>query len=217
MDMASAEWIAFVMTGLGTLFLLGEIMVNTRGIFAILGIGFITVFFTVALDTSSFILMLIIYFAGIVLIIIDGKLLNDGTLGTLGAAGMLTSVAIAAPTFGSGLFAVAGVLVGGISSILFLKVFKRREMWTKITLRDRLTKEAGYNTMTEEYSALLDHTGITLNDLRPVGTVKIAGKDYSAVSNGQWIPADTQIKVVQVDGTGLKVEPIQQHQNTSDD
>ncbi|WP_217586720.1 NfeD family protein [Lentibacillus saliphilus] len=208
MNMLTSEWIALVMTGLGTLFLIGEILVNARGIFAILGIGFMTVYFTVALETSSLILMLIIYFSGILLIVIDGKLLNDGTLGVIGAACMLTSVAIAAPTFGSGLYAIAGVLIGGLSSLIFLKVFKRRDMWTKITLMDRLTGDAGYNTMTDEYGALLHKTGITLSDLRPVGTVRIEHKDYSAVSTGQWISKDTHVKVIQVDGTGLKVVPL---------
>ncbi|MGY0692906.1 NfeD family protein [Virgibacillus sp. FSP13] len=208
MDIFSSDWIGFVITGLGTLFLIGEILVNMRGFFGILGIGFIVVYFSAYLDTSLFIIMLIIYFIGLLLIIIDGKLLNDGTLATLGLASMLTSVALAAPSLSVGLYAVIGVLVGGFSSLLFLKVFKHRDMWTKITLRDRLTKEAGYNTMNEEYENLLNQQGITLNDLRPVGTVRINNKNYSAISNGQWIPRGSTVRVVEVDGTRILVEII---------
>ncbi|MFZ3578621.1 hypothetical protein [Virgibacillus sp. DJP39] len=135
MDIFSSDWIGFVITGLGTLFLLGEVWVNMRGFFALLGIGFITVYFSVYLETGSFIIMLIIYFVGLLLIILDGKLINDGTLATLGLGCMLTSVAISAPTLVIGLYAVIGVLVGGFSSLLFLKVFKHRDLWTKLTLR----------------------------------------------------------------------------------
>src|SRR5690625_5284339 len=124
MDIFDLQWIAVVITGLGTLFLIGEVLVNARGLFALLGIGFITVYFTAYVETGSFILMLIIYFAGLLLIVIDGKLLNDGTLATLGLASMLISVALAAPDLTSGLYAVLGVLVGGAASFLFLKVFK---------------------------------------------------------------------------------------------
>ncbi|WP_010097010.1 NfeD family protein [Ornithinibacillus scapharcae] len=207
MEIFSQEWIALVITGLGTLFLLGEVLVNMRGIFALLGIGFITVYFTVYLETNSLILMLAIYFIGILLIIIDGKVLNDGTLATIGAASMLAAVALPAPNIAAGLYAVLGVLLGGGLSLLFLKVFKRREMWNKITLKDQLTSEAGYNSLNDEYRALLNQEGITLNDMRPVGTIRVGTRDYSAVSNGQWIPKGTEITITQVDGTKILVEP----------
>ena len=208
MDIFDLQWIGFVITFLATLFLIGEVLVNMRGFFGLLGIGFITVYFAAYVGSSSFILMLIIYFVGLLLIIIDGKLLNDGTLATIGLASMLTSVALAADNLTSGLYAVLGVLLGTGASFFFSKVFKRREMWTKLALKDQLTKEAGYNSMNMEYEQLVGKEGITLNDLRPVGTVKINKKDYSAVSDGQWIPKNSKVKVTQVDGTRILVEKI---------
>ncbi|OZU89956.1 hypothetical protein CIL03_02100 [Virgibacillus indicus] len=208
MELFNYDWIGFVITGFATLFLIGEVLVNARGLFALLGIGFITVYFGVYMETGSFILMLIIYFTGLLLIIVDGKLLNDGTLAVLGTASMLTSVALAAPNLTAGLYAVIGVLIGGAASFFFLKVFKRRNMWTKITLKDQLTKEAGYNSMNMDYEQLLNQEAVTLNDLRPVGTISINNKDYSAVSNGQWIPKNSKVRIVQVDGTKILVEKV---------
>lgn len=202
------EWIGFVITFLGTLFLIGEVLVNMRGLFALLGIGFITVYFGAYAGTESVILMIIIYFVGLVLIIIDGKIVNDGTLATIGIVTMLTAVGIAAPNISSAIFAIIGVLLGVGCSFFFLKVFKRRDMWTKIALKDQLTKEAGYNSMNMEYEALVEKAGITLNDLRPVGTVRINGKDYSAISDGKWIKKDSEVRVVKVDGTKIQVEEI---------
>ena len=208
MDIFSSDWIGLVITGLGTLFLIGEILVNMRGLFGILGIGFMVVYFSAYLDSGTFVIMLIIYFAGLLLIVIDGKLLNDGTLATLGIASMLTSVAIAAPNLYAGLYAIIGVLFGAGGSFFFLKVFKQRNMWGKLALTDRLTKEAGYSSMNKEYESLVGQEGITLNVLRPVGTIRINNKDYSAVSNAQWIEKGTLIKVVQVDGTKILVKKI---------
>ncbi|TQS74557.1 nodulation protein NfeD [Ornithinibacillus gellani] len=208
MEIFSHDWIGLLITGFATMFLIGEILVNMRGLFALLGIGFITVYFSVYLETGSLMLMLIIYFIGLLLIIIDGKLLNDGTLATLGVASMFIAVALPAPSFVAGMYGVLGVLLGGAGSLLFLKVFKRREMWTKIALTDQLSTEAGYNSLSEEYAALINQTGETLNDFRPVGTLRINNKDYSAVSNGQWIPKHTKVKVVQVDGTKIMVEEL---------
>lgn len=208
MDFLTLDWIPLLITGLGTLFLIGEILVNMRGLFGLLGIGFIVIYFSVNLDPSSFIIMLIIFFTGLLLIIIDGKLINDGTLATLGTAGMLIAVAIAAPNVTAGLYAVLGVLIGGGSSFIFPKVFKKRNMWNKLALTDRLTKEAGYSSMNETYESLIGQEGITMNVLRPVGTIKIDNQEYSAVSNAQWLEKNTPIKVIEVDGTKILVEKI---------
>src|SRR5690625_6924427 len=71
---------------------------------------------------------------------------------------MILSVIIAAPNFFAGIYAVLGVLVGGALSFTFLKIFKRRNMWSKIALKDRLTKEAGYSSLNEEYEKLVGKT-----------------------------------------------------------
>lgn len=203
------EWIGLIITGFATLFLIGEVLVNMRGVFALLGIGFITVYFGAYVEANSIIIMLIIYFIGLLLIIIDGKLLNDGTLATIGLASMLTAVVLPAPSFTSGLYAVLGVLLGGGASFFFLKVFKRREMWNKITLKDQLTKEAGYNSLNVSYEQLVDKEGLTLTDLRPVGTIRVDHKNYSAISNGQWISKNTKVRIIKVDGTKILVETVE--------
>lgn len=206
MGILELEWIGVLITGLGTLFLFGEILVNARGIFGLLGVGFMTVYFTVYMEPNSLLLIISIYIIGLLLIVIDGKVVNDGTLATLGAASMLLAVGLAADSLVAGLYAVIGVIIGGAASFLFLKAFKQRDMWSKLTLRDQLTKELGYISMNTEYEQLIGQKGVTLNDLRPVGTVRIDSQDYSAVSNGQWVEKDTEIEVVAVDGTKILVE-----------
>ncbi|ASF41502.1 hypothetical protein CEH05_12575 [Halobacillus halophilus] len=190
------------------MFLIGELLVNMKGIFAIIGFGFITVYFSSYLATDMFIVMMLVYFLGIILMVIDGKLINDGTLATIGAAIMVIAVGFSAPNWVAGLYSVIGVILGGAASLLFLKVFKHRKMWTKITLRDQLSSEMGYNSMKESYQFLIDKRGKALTDMRPVGTIKIEEEDYSAVSNGQWISKDDDIKVVSVDGTRILVKKI---------
>ena len=209
MAILNSDWIGFVFVGLGTLFLLGEILVNLRGIFAILGIGFITLYFyAFLLEPTTFAIMLFIYFVGLLLIIIDGKIVNDGTLATIGLASMVLSVALTAPNLFAGLYAVLGVVIGGALSFTLLKFFPRRNMWGKIALKDRLTKEAGYSSLSKEYEELLGLDGLTITDLRPVGTIRINGKDYSALSNAEWIKKDTKVKVIEVDGTKILVKRI---------
>lgn len=208
MQIFSYDWVGLFIAGFATMFLIGEVLVNMRGFFGILGLGFIIVYFSVYVEAESLILMLLMYFIGLILIIIDGKLLNDGTLSTIGAFSMILAVALPAPNFVAGVYAVLGVMIGAASSFLFLKVFKRRSMWTKITLKDQLTTEAGYISMNQAYSDLLKKEGTTITDMRPVGTIQIQGKEYSAITNGYWIPKGTPIRVVEVDGTKILVEQM---------
>lgn len=212
------NWLLLLMPGLGTLFLIGELLVRMRGLFAILGIIFMTIYFSNYLELgTSFILMIMIYFIGLLLIVLDGKVINDGTLAIIGAVIMTTVVAIAAPNLLAGLYAVCSVIIGGAASILFLKIFKnqKRELWSKMTLKDRLTTEKGYSSLNQSYLSLLGKTGVTLNDLRPVGTIRIDDEDYSAVSNGEWIPKGTEVEVVHVDGTKIQVRRVESQVNTN--
>ena len=202
-------WLTFFLIGLGTLFLIGEVLVNMRGLFALVGILLMTAYFqSQAPSLMLMLIMLAFYFIGLLLIIIDGKLVNDGTLSTIGILGMLASVAFVAPDNITRLYAIAGVLVGSILSLLLLKIFKPRPMWGKIALHDQLTKEAGYTTLNETYEALLGKEGMTETDLRPSGFVVIEGVSYSVVSTGNWIAKETQVKVVEVDGTKIQVEKL---------
>lgn len=208
MTVLSADWFGLLLTGLGTLFLIGELLVNMRGLFALLGITFMTVYFTVYLETDSFTIMIILYFLGLLLMIVDGKFINDGTLAILGVISMLIAVGLAAHNIYAGMYAVIGVIVGGGLSFSLPKFLPSRNMWSKLTLRDRLTKEAGYSSLNVEYEKLIGKQGLTITDLRPVGTIRIKEKDYSAISNGEWIPKHTKVEVVQVDGTRILVKRI---------
>lgn len=204
-----SDWIGFFIIGFGILFLFGEILVNMRGILAVLGITAIVIYFyNYTVDPTMFTLMIIIFFVSLILIVVDGKLINDGTLAILGLLGIIVSVSLAAPNLYAGLYAVIGVLVGAGASFAFLKVLPSRNMWAKITLKDRLTDEAGYSSINKGYESLVGEQGVALTDFRPVGTVEINGKQYSGVSNGQWIKKNTDIEVKQVDGTRILIEPI---------
>src|SRR5690625_2178954 len=113
MEFFTADWFGLVLTGLGTLFLIGELLVNMRGLFALLGIAFMTIYFTVYLETDSFTIMIILYFLGLLLMVVDGKLVNDGTLSILGLVSMLIAVGLGAHNIYAGFYAVIGVMVGG--------------------------------------------------------------------------------------------------------
>src|SRR5699024_4958775 len=136
------------------------------------------------------------------------EFINDGTLAGIGVLLMIISVGVSSPNWIVGLYAIIGVVIGAVSSLVWLKVLPKRKMWTKIALLDQLTDEQGYSSVNVEQQKLIGKAGITLSNLRPVGTIKIDENNYSAISNGYWIEKGTNIIVRQVDGTRILVDTL---------
>ncbi|MGP4072492.1 NfeD family protein [Piscibacillus sp. B03] len=198
-----------IVTFLAMFFMLGELLVKLKGLGMILGAGFITFYFMSQSPTYNVWIMAFVFIIGLMLVVIDGKWLNDGTFGVVGLVLVLLSVAFAATSFTHALYSVAGVLLGSFSSLFLMKVLPRRDMWSKVTLLDQLTSEEGYNSLNETYKDLLHKEAITVTVLRPSGTIKLKDKEYSAVSNSKWIEQGKKVKVVTVDGTKIEVEEIE--------
>ncbi|HET7628450.1 MAG TPA: NfeD family protein [Bacillales bacterium] len=198
--------IGFFVIFFSSLLLFGEMLVKTRGIFALIGIGLMAVYFSYFVNDENVYLLSFLYVAGLLTIIIDAKLLNHGIVALFGVVMMMAAVAIPAPSVLYGVLAAIALLVGMSGSFVFLKVFRPRAIWGKLTLKDRLTSEAGYNSINEEYRTLIGRTGMTETPFRPSGTVKIEGKSYSAVSEGKWLQSDMPVLVTAVDGTRIVVQ-----------
>ena len=125
---------------------------------------------------------------------------------------MIIGLAVPSPSFVYGALVSMALVLGGFSSFLFLKVFPSRNMWSKMTLQDRLTGDLGYNSINEEYKRLIGKKGKTLSSFRPTGSLEIDGKQYSATSGGQWLEANVSVVVISVDGTRILVKRIEEEE-----
>ena len=104
------------------------------------------------------------------------------------------------------------ILAGGIAvaAVLFAVLGKRlpkSRFLAGVTLKDRSTRERGYSAQ-EDKSEYVGRRGRTITILRPSGTVRIGRERVDAVSHGDFIDKDTDIRVVQVEGTRVIVEPV---------
>lgn len=205
MELLNISSVGFIVVFLGTLFLFGELLVKAKGIFVILGTAIMTVYFVHHLSSGVGVWVLLLYIIGLMLILIDGKIVNDGTIAIIGIILMILGLAIPSPGFIYGALVSMGLIVGAAASFLFLKIFPKRNMWSKMTLKERLTSEAGYNSINETYIELVGKKGRTLTPFRPIGTIEIEGKQYSATSERQWLEANEEVKVISVDGTRILV------------
>lgn len=198
--------IGFFVIAAASMLLFGEMIVKVRGIFAFIGIGLMAVYFSYFLQPQSFITLGLLYAVGLLIIILDAKIMNHGFVALIGIVMMIVALAIPAPSTLYAVLVSMGLIIGLGLSFFFLKVFPSRTLWSRLALRDRLTSELGYNSMNENYRSLIGQRGTTLTPFHPSGTVNIGNKSYSAISEGKWLKENSEVVVTSVDGTRIVVE-----------
>lgn len=208
MDILVYPWVGFIVIFLAALLLFGEMLVKTKGIFAFIGGILFVLYFLFHFNHHSPVAMIVLLLAGVALIIIDGKLIANGSVAAIGIVLMMLACALPTPSFVYGVTVSVGFIIGLTGSFFFLKVFPARSYWSKLTLLDQLTSERGYNSMNAAYNDLIGRTGKTSTPFRPVGTVEIEGKTYSAITNGTWLNEGENVTVIAMDGTKIVVEQI---------
>lgn len=209
MDLLNFAFVGFVVVLLASLLFFAECLVKAKGIFGIIGVVLFGLYFSHHLPGQSPFAMLTLLFVGFLCIIIDGKLINNGSVALIGLVLMLLACALPAPTVAYGVGVAIAFLIGSGGSLLFLKVFPPRGYWFKIALMDQLTSEKGYDSINQGYKGLVGKAGKTLTPCRPVGNIEIEGNSYSAITGGTWLEPDVEVEVVSVDGTKIMIKPIQ--------
>ncbi|QOY36151.1 NfeD family protein [Anaerobacillus isosaccharinicus] len=211
MDILNIASVGFFVVFLGTLFLFGELFVKVKGLFAIIGIGIMATYFSFHITAGSGVglWVALLYICGVALIVIDGKFITDGTVALLGIFLMILGIAIPTPTVVYGFLVAMALLLGAAASLLFMKVFPSRNLWSKMTLKDRLTGDLGYNSLNDSYKDLVGKSAVTATPFRPIGTIEVDGKYFSATSDNQWLDAGAKVEVLSVDGTRIVVRKME--------
>lgn len=106
------------------------------------------------------------------------------------------------------LYILAGGLIVAIVLLYIIgKRFPKSHLFDRIMLKNRSTEEKGY-TSQEDKSEYLFQKGVAITPLRPAGTIRIGQKRVDAVSSGSYIDRDEAVRVIQVEGTRVVVEPV---------
>lgn len=150
----------------------------------------------------------LLFVAGIILMVIELFVPGWGIFGILGLISLGSAVVLAAydPAFGIMSLVVALALTG-IGLWIAVKVFGMKGVWSKLILKEEQQNESGY-VSNRDLHELVGKRGVTLTPLRPAGWVQVDGEKYDVVSEGGMIPAKTPVKVIQVEGSRIVVRRI---------
>lgn len=218
LDQTTGEQIATFLTSptvqsilltLGMAGIVLEIFFAGFGIFGIVGVGSLVLYFMGGfLAGSSGIFVLILFVAGLIFLAIEiFATPGVGIMAILGAASLFGAILLSTGSFVTAIWQILFALIVTIILVaISLKWGKTRRVWNKLILSDNTSKEAGYSSQRDEEFALLGMEGITISPMRPAGVINIAGKRIDAVAEGGYIDKDKAVIVSTVDGGRVVVK-----------
>jgi membrane-bound serine protease (ClpP class) len=155
-------------------------------------------------------LSMLVFLLGIIALVLEIFILPGfGVAGITGIILIAWGILLLAVDFTQATQALLLALVATVAVFFFgLRFFKRFNLWQRLTLGTKQYKEAGY---TAPQSDLIMHTGKTgkaVTPLRPSGIAEVFGQRLDVVTEGEFIPAGTEVEVVRVEGARIVVRAI---------
>ncbi len=208
---ATTPEISGLLLSLGVLGLLIELQ-TLHGIAGTLGILALALFFgthVYAGFSNSLVIGLAVL--GLIAILLEMHVLpGHGFAGILGMVLLFAAVVLA---FGIAFFFVAmqaisiAIVLSAITFWASTKIFPESAFFKRITLSAAQGPEY---VASGDYRAFLGRSGRASSFLRPAGVATIDGRRVDVLTEGDFVPAGTPIRVTRVEGARIFVEPVKE-------
>ena len=150
---------------------------------------------------------LFLYLVGLVLICLE-VFVPGGILGTIGfllIVGSIWTAFVRLGSIGGSYFLVGGLVLAMVSLYIVMRFGTKTGLSRKLFLQ---STEKGFRASSENLEDLRGKTGISLTTLRPSGKALIDGRKVNVVTEGVFLPKDSKIKVVMLEGNRVVVRRI---------
>ncbi|MDF2590302.1 MAG: hypothetical protein K0S41_4145 [Anaerocolumna sp.] len=153
-----------------------------------------------------FILAIILFIAGFILIGIEMVIPGFSVPGITGIICLLVGIFIVSDSIQEGAIITIIVLaLLGIMLAIILGMLSKGKLKSPIILKDEQNKEKGYIS-SSDLKYLQGKEGIALTDLRPTGTGNFDGITLDVISEGNYITKGTKLIIYKVEGSKLIVK-----------
>jgi membrane-bound serine protease (ClpP class) len=126
-----------------------------------------------------------------------------GFFAGLFAVGGVVAMFMASNTLGA-ISAVSLIIIAPLTLHYAIKYYPNSPVGKRVILQaPTAAMAAAHAEQTQKLKAMVGKTGVAISDLRPTGTVEVAGERLDVVSDSAIVPAGAKIEVVSV--TGLRV------------
>ncbi|MDP4162136.1 MAG: NfeD family protein [Bacillota bacterium] len=152
---------------------------------------------------------LLLFVSGLLLIFLE-FFLPGAVAGTIGVAALVGSLFLAGEnTFQMAIAILISIFFSTVLFILLIKMFhKKMVLFNRLVLFESAKKEDGY-VSNKNRMDLLGQKGIALTMLRPSGTAMFQNERITVVTEGGFIPRNSPIKVILVEGARIVVRELE--------
>ena len=155
--------------------------------------------------------LIVCFVVGIVLLVLEAFVPGFGLPGISGI--VLEVIAIVLAWVNHGPVAALGVTIIVLSliaiaiSVSLRSATNGRLSRSKLILKEKESNEAGYRS-SEDMNVFLGKEGETTTVLRPTGMAEFDGVKLNVVSDGEFVPAGTKVRIALVEGNRIVVRSI---------
>jgi membrane-bound serine protease (ClpP class) len=154
-------------------------------------------------------LVVLLALAGLVLLLFELHVLpGHGIAGSLGGAALVAAVVL---SFGLAFFVVAlqALAVAIVLSIVVFALLQRVLPENAFVKRLMFAGAQGPDYVASaDHRSLLGKSGVAVSYLRPAGVAKVGDERVDVLTEGDFVPAGTPVRVTRVEGARIFVRPI---------
>lgn len=140
---------------------------------------------------------------GFLAIILEFFVPSAGVIGVLGIGFVIIGIVFTFINYGliiGTIFLISVLIIGPIVFFVYFKLFPKSYIGKKLILNNKYTNE-----QINENQKLLNCTGISATNLRPVGEGIINNQRYNVTTQGDYIEKDKKIRVIKLEGNNIVV------------
>jgi membrane-bound ClpP family serine protease len=148
----------------------------------------------------------VLFIVGLLLLIAEMFMPGFGIAGGTGLILLVIAIIITARSWTDALVMTC-ILLAMVALVLFvvLRSAKKGVLHRRLILWSASKKEQGF-VATPDFSELVGRDGVTLTVLRPAGYADFDGQRFDVVTEGEFIPKGTPIRVIRAEGRRIIVE-----------
>jgi len=131
-----------------------------------------------------------------------------GAPGITGIALLVLGVVLTAKSvFEAIIMIIIIIVLLGIAAVLFFRSASKGRLSRSLVLNEALNTESGY-IGTENLEEYLGREGNSISPLRPAGIADFDGVKLDVVTEGDFIPQNTRVKIIKVSGRRVVVRAV---------
>lgn len=199
--------IGALLLSLGFIGVLAEVFTRCYGLGATISVIAFSLYFSgLLISGNSEWIYVALFLTGIILMLVELHIPGFGIIGIAGAACTLTSIVLSSPSIQYAIISIImSIFLTTIAAIVIYKISPKNSLFERLTLKFKMNKEEGF-VGSDDYSYLLNKTGMSVTPLRPSGIAVIDGVRYDVVTQGEFISKNTKIIVINIEGRRIIVK-----------